>query len=197
MRTNSETNVAYLTLDLLRLIMIEELGIDADRVTIYNQKFIIPRKAGLFVYIEYRTPPKVISSRNQLVNVDTADANEEQDINMLEDITIGLYSRNLDAIQRKEEAIMALHSIYSQQLQELNGFKIFRNVNLIPINEIEGPARLYRFDLECRVQSWYSKTKVAEFYNAGEIEVRVNDGQPDIDVEFPIPVTDPTQSPFK
>jgi len=191
---NPNSTTAYLTLDLIRLILIEELGLDSDRVVIYNQKFRIPPKAGLFIYIEYKGSPKVISSRNLMVP--TIDgANEEQDSNMLEDISIGLYSRNLDALQRKEEAVMALHSIYSQQIQEANSFKIFRNVNIIPVNEVEGTARLYRFDLEVKVMSWYNKVKVAQFLDSHSVEVRVNDGQPDLDVVFVIPSKDPTVYP--
>lgn len=189
MKTNA------LTFDLLRLILIEEMSLDGDRVTIYNQKFNIPPKDGLFVYLEYRSLPKMIASRNKLIDDGLGGANEHQDSTMMEEIAIGLYSKNLDALQRKEEAIMALHSIYSQQVQEMNSFKIFRNVNLVPINEIEGATRLYRFDIECKVLSWYNKIKVGQFLNTNLVEVLVNDGQPDFDVEFAIPDTDPTVYP--
>lgn len=189
MKTNT------LTLDLIRLIIIEELVIDDDRVSIYNQKFNIPKNSGLFVYIEPKSPPKIISSRNRMLDDGLGGANENQDSNWVEEISIGLYSKNLEAIQRKEEAAMSLHSIYSQQLQETNSFKIFRNVSIIPINEIEGTARLYRFDIECRVQAWYNKVKVAQFLDSHRVEVRVNDGQPDLDVIFTIPDTDPTVYP--
>lgn len=195
MKTNADTGISYLTLDLIRLILINELGIDEDRVTIFNQKFTIPPKDSLFIYLEYRTPPQVISSRNQMI-VDPVDGPQEhQNSNWLENISIGLYSRNLDALQRKEEAAMALHSIYSQQLQETQNFKIFRNVNIVPINEIEGMARLYRFDIECRVISWYNKVKVAEFLSQNAVRVLVNDGEPPLDVEFVIQDTDPTAYP--
>ncbi len=194
MKLNTTTNVDYLTLDLIRLILIEELGIDEDRVTIYNQKFIIPRNSGLFIYIEYKSSPKQISSRDKMIVDSLGNANENQDSNWLEDISIGVYSKNLEALQRKEEVAMALHSIYSQQLQETQGFKIFRNVNIVPINEIEGAARLYRFDIECKVLSWYNKVKVAQFFDSHTVEVIVN-SPPDFDVEFVIPDTDPTKYP--
>ena len=191
MQINPETCQNYLTLDLIRLILLEELCIDPDRVVIYNQKFNLGKKNGLYIYLEYRVPPTIISSRNQM----DIFANENQDSNWMEEITVGIYSRNLDALQRKEEVAMALHSIYSQQLQEAQSFKIFRNVKIIPINEIEGPARLYRFDIECRVQAWYSKVKVAQFFDSFNVEVRVNDGQPDMLIDFTIPMTDPTKYP--
>jgi hypothetical protein len=98
-------------------------------------------------------------------------------------------------LQRKEESVMALHSIYAQQVQEANSFKIFRNIPIIPVNEVEGTARLYRFDLEVKVMSWYNKVKVAQFLDSHSVEVRVNDGQPDLDVKFVIPINDPTVYP--
>lgn len=188
-------NAKASVLDLLRLIMIEELGVKADRVSIYNQKFTIPPEDDLFIYIEYKNPPHALSSRNQLVDDGDGGANEVQDINNMEGIAIGLYSKNLDALNRKEEAAMALHSIYAQQLMEANGFKIFRNTMIVPINFEEGATRLYRFDIELKVQAWYNKVKTQQFLDGFETEVRVNDGQPDLDVVFVIPETDPTQYP--
>ena len=175
--------------------MIEEMGIDEDKVIIYNQKFVIPPTSGLYIYVERKGSQREISSRNKMIVDALGNANENQDSNWIEDICVGIYSRDLEAEQRKEEAAMALHSIFSQQMQELNSFKIFREVNIIPIGEIEGAARLYRFDLEFKVQAWYSKVKVAQFLNAWNVEVIVEDGDPLLDVEFVIPDTDPTVYP--
>ncbi len=199
MQINAKTKTAYLTLDLIRLILVEELGFDQeedeDRVMIYNQKFVIPKKTGMFIYLEPKGAPKIISSRNRMENDGLGNFNENQNSSWLEDICIGVYSQNLEAIQRKEEVAMALHSVYSQQLQEAQSFKVFRNVNIIPINEIEGPARLYRFDVECKVFAWYNKVKLAEFFDTLNVEVRVNDGVPDLVEDFVIPTTDPTKYP--
>lgn len=180
-----------LTLDLIRLIMLNELGIDSDRVVIYNQKFNLGKDQGLYLYIEYRVPPVIISSRNFM----DSNNNENQHSNWLEEITVGIYSRNIEALQRKEEVAMALHSIYSQQLQEQQSFKVFKNPRIIPVNEIEGPARLYRFDVECKVQSWYSKVKVAEFFDSFNVNIIAEGGSPLQEVDFVVPSTDPTKYP--
>lgn len=182
-------------LDLLRLIMIEELGIDADRVTIYNQKFNIPPKDTLFIYVEYKSTPHVISSRNRLIDDGLGGANEWQDSNAMEDVVVSLYSKNLDAFNRRFEAAGALHSVYAQQLMEANSFKIFKNTNVVPVPAPEGAALLYRFDIEVKVQAWYNKVKTQNPIQSNEVEVRVNDGQPDLDVVFVIPDTDPTLYP--
>lgn len=180
-----------LTLSFIRWILLKELSLDPSKIVIYNQKFILPKSTGMMIYIEPKSPPIIISSRNLM------DANniEHQDSNWLEEISIGIYSRDLDALQRKEEVAMALHSIYSQQVQEKNSFKIFRNPRIIPINEIEGAARLYRFDIECKVQAWYSITKVAEFFDSFNVSIWAEGGSPLMEVEFTIPENDPTVYP--
>lgn len=180
-----------LTLDLIRLILLNELCIESDRIVIYNQKFNLGKKYGMYIYIEYRVPPIIISSRNSM----DINNNENQNSNWLEEITIGVYSRNLEALQRKEEVAMSLHSIYSQQLQEAQSFKVFRNPRIIPINEIEGAARLYRFDIECKIQSWYNKVKVAQFFDSVNISVWAEGGSPIQEVDFVIPDTNPTVYP--
>ena len=182
-----------LTLQLIRCILIQELCIPGERVVLYNQKFIIPKTGEMRIYLETKLSPKAISNRNRFVG--TGYGEEQQDSNWMEEVCIGIYSVDLEALQRKEEVAMALHSIFSQQIQEKNSFKIFRNVNIIPVNEQEGTHRLYRFDIECRVQAWYSKTKVAEFFNSNEVQVYDEGGQPIIIVEFVIPDTNPTVYP--
>jgi hypothetical protein len=196
MRVNTETGENYLTLDLIRLILLNQLCLDPDRIIIYNQKFILPPSKGLQIYIEPKAPPTAISVRTKMEYDAYYDPSEHQDSNWLEEISVGIYSRDLSALRRKEEVAMSLHSVYSQQLQEAQSFKIFRNPRIIPINEIEGAARLYRFDIEFRVQAWYSVVKTIEFFNSLNVEVRVNDGQPDMVRDFAIPtpeyLTDPS-----
>lgn len=172
-------------LDLIRTILIEELNLPGNRVTIYNQKFIIPNTDGLFIYLENKGTRPVISSRNRMTSTQLG-AQEEQDLNVVENIVIGMYSRNLEALDRNEEAVMALHSIFSQQLQEKYSFKIFRNAPITAIEEFEGTARLYRFDIEVKMFFAYSKTKTAEFYDSHSVEVFVEDGNI-TEVEFVIP----------
>lgn len=190
MRVNIDTGENYLTLDLIRLILLNQLCIDSNRIIIYNQKFILPPTKGLRIYIEPKAPPQIISSRNKMEYDAYYNPSEHQDSNWLEEISVEIYSRDLSALQRKEEVAMALHSVYSQQLQEQQSFKIFKNPRIIPINEIEGAARLYRFDIEFRVQAWYNIIKVIEFFNSLNVQIRVNDGPPDMvrNVTIPTPV---------
>lgn len=195
MRINTETEENYLTLDLIRLILLNQLCIDSDKIQIYNQKFTLPPTKGLKIYIEPKAPPQVISSRNRMEYDVYYNPSEHQDSNWLEEISVGIYSRDLSALRRKEEVAMALHSVFSQQLQEQQSFKIYRNPRIIPINEIEGAARLYRFDIEFKVQAWYSIVKTIEFFNSINVQIRVNDGQPDMVRNVTIPTPEYLRDP--
>lgn len=168
-----------LTIDLIRSIIVRELTIDGERVNMYNQEFTIPTDDRLFIVIQYKASPIIVSSRNtqEIIN---GLYTEVQDINTIEDITIGLFSKNLEALQRKEEVIMALSSIYSRQIQEEYSFKISSNPAIQDLSFLEGPAMLTRVDIDIRVNAWYNKTKTAEYLESTLLYVSVNDGLPNM-----------------
>lgn len=183
-----------LTIDLVREIIKHELDIEDERINIYNQKWKIPPDDELFVVLEYRGTPKIISSRNYYSEVNDT---ESQDLNTQESIIIGLFSRNLEAIQRKEEAVMALYSIYSQQIQEANSFKIMRGASIEDLSDLEGAARLYRFDIPIIVFAWYHKTKASEYYDSFDAQVLVDEGEEEAEeINFDQPVESPTSYPI-
>ena len=86
---------------------------------------------------------------------------------------------------------MAFNSVYAQQIQEINSFKISRNIRIEDISFLEATARLYRFDLHLVVFAWYNKTKTTDFYDSFSARLLVNDGEPLIEVEFDQPLTNP------
>jgi len=153
-------------IQLLRQILIEEMDLDDDKVMLYNQKWSIPPTDDLFVVVEFKHA-KPFSSRNFM----DRNNNEVQEVNMQEFYTIGIFSRSTEALFRKHEVIMALSSIFSQQLQETNSFKISRINPIVDLSMLESTALNYRFDVDIVVFSWYEKTKVADYYNEffGEI----------------------------
>lgn len=181
-----------LSLDYIRDIIVEEMEMDPERVNIYNQKFLIPTDDSLFIVIEYKGAPQIISSRN-ILDTTLTEPIENQDLNLQEFINIGLFSRNLDAIRRKEEAVMALSSQYAQSIQEENSFKIFPNAHIEDLSYLEGAALLYRFDVALIVHAWYHKEKKNEYYDSFRVHLTVNDGLPNIEEDFDQPTEDPTE----
>jgi len=183
-----------LSIDYIRNIIIEEMELEEDRVYIYNQKFTIPKDDELFIVLEYNGAPKVISNRNYMDMTEEPPV-EVNDLNMQERIVVGVFSKNESALQRKEEVLMAIHSIYSQNVQEQYSFRIFRSSVIEDLSFLEASALLYRFDIPLIVNAWYKKTKEKTYYEVFQTQVTVNDGQPDMKSEVFDPREDPTDYP--
>ena len=84
-------------------------------------------------------------------------------------------SQNREALERKEEVLMAINSMYSQGIQEKNSFKIFRNPSIEDLSALEGAAMLKRYELSVVVFSWYSKVKLADYYEKFSAELNTED----------------------
>lgn len=177
----------YITsLDLLRDIIQQELSLKDSQIFMYGQPFILPTYDGLFVNMEFKYS-KVYSSRN--LNTPTVSAlTQEQNVNTQEFLTVQLFSRNWEAYRRKEEAGMALKSFYAQQLQEKYSFKLSVNPNILDLTGLESSAMLYRYDVPVVLLTAYQKIKPVQWFDTFNVAVDVNDGNPDIEVEFTQPV---------
>ena len=178
----NETNV----FEDLRQILIHGMSLEETRVNIFNQRISeeLLEKPGLFVYIEC-LPSRVISSRSKYwLDPISGEYKEVLDVNMLDPVLIGIFSRNLEALQRKDEVLMALNSHYAQQLQEAHSFKIFRNAPIQDMSVLEGAALLYRYDIPVQLFSWSQKITTVDYFNVFKGEVKVNDGLPIITKDF-------------
>lgn len=165
------------SLDLLRLILINQMSLEPDRVNIYDEKWKIPAFEDLFITLEYRNA-RCISNRNTYVSTG-GDPVEEQDVNMLENITVGVFSRDRSATQRKEEVLMAIMSMYAQSLQEAYAFKIARVGSIDDLSSLEGSAMLKRYDINLTVFTWYQKIISAKYISPPFL-VRITANDPGI-----------------
>lgn len=173
---------------MIRQILIHELEISEDRVMIFNQKWNIPTYDHMFLLLQCQ-PSQTLSSRNYTKeNSETGEFEEIQELNLKEHIIVSVFSRNMEAFERKEEVVAALYSIHSQQLQEKNSFKILnRNASIEDLTVLEGAAQLYRYDIPIILATWYQKKKKVDFYDQFPVQVNMNDGLPNIDVRFSQP----------
>ena len=176
------------SLDLLRDIVQQEMGLKDAQIWMYGQQNIIPDGPGLYVVIEYKYS-RVYSNRN-LTPVNDGVISEEQNLNTQEFLTVQLFSSNFEALRRKEEAAMALKSVYSQQIQEKYSFKLSVNPQILDLSSLEASKMLYRYDIPVVVLTAYQKTKSVEWFDSYRVAVDVNDGVPDMIVDF----TQPTES---
>lgn len=159
----------YTLLDFIRIIILNEIEIDEDRVNIFNEKFTLPTYEGLFIVIESKWM-KVIGNRNTAEDV-SGTMTEKQELITRENVAIGLFSRNREAEQIIPYVIMALNSVYSQQTQEKYSFKIYRNPTVENLSAVEGSAMLNRFEIGLMGIAWYEKTKSADYYDTFNAEI--------------------------
>ena len=146
------------------------MGIKQDHIAIYDNKWQLPPYEEMFITVEYRNS-KTIANRNIFDGSCTPPV-EYQELNMLEDIVVGVFSRNDEAQYRKEEVLMAIRSQYAQLMQEQYSFKIARAGNIQDLSVLEGAAMLKRYDIELMVYAWYEK-KVTPGYMTPPLALKV------------------------
>ncbi len=182
--------VPQTSMDLLRLILVNQLGLNAQDVNIYDEKWKIPPTENLFIVLEYRSG-ECIANRN-LFDATGGDPVEYQEINMLEQITVGVFSRDRSATQRKEEVLMAILSSYAQGIQEKYSFKIARVGNIADLSAVEGTAMLKRYDIDLSVYAWYSKNVTPGYIDNFTIQAIVDVGGTTMEQDITQETSDPT-----
>lgn len=143
-------------------ILQQELGLSDGQVMLGYGKWDIPPTPGLYVALVY-IGGKAIGSNNYFVG---ADNTEHQEIAMRHLIQIDILSFNADARARKEEILMALRSIYSQQQQDKYAFSIARIPSeFVDASTLEETKMLNRFTLTVAVAALHTKVKAAPYYD--------------------------------
>ena len=152
-------------LTLVQLIR-EELGLEAQQVVVYNQKWRIPPTGDLFIVIAFESSVPYAWSKNydpvgspdQLASVQT--------MNAAELYKLTLYCSNAASRIRKNEIILALSSDRSERLQELYQFKIANlSESFLDASAVEATARLNRYDISFRVLTSYEKRTPVPFFD--------------------------------
>lgn len=157
-------------------ILIHELEMKEDRVLIANQDFQIPNFDGLFISVGMIDCITIANNNYAIDNVTTGGIDEIQEVYLRENIAIDLFSKNVEARQRRWEVQAALKSIYAQQKQESEYFRIYRiPSSFVNSSEAEGGSRINRFTITIPCNTWYRKTKTADFYD--RFPARVDDEQ--------------------
>ena len=154
-------------------ILKSEMSLANERVVVYNQKWTLPNDSDIFISLGLGTS-KVFANRNSTEDRE-AGFYEVQEINVRESIVIDILSKDSTARERKEEILLALRSVFSQQQQEINSLKI-ANIpdSFNDISVVEAAARLNRYNITIGVLSWRKKEKVVEYYDSYEYEVETN-----------------------
>lgn len=155
-------------------ILISEMELDADRVLIYNNKWILPNDLDIFISLRNGSL-KTISNRTTEDDRGVSGFFEVQSISIQEDIIVDIFSGDSTARTRKEEVIMALKSNFSQQKQELYSIKIVQMPNsFIDLSNVETSRRLNRYNITVPIFSWRTKEKTIDYFDTYDYEILTN-----------------------
>lgn len=163
------------TIDLIRNIIMVDMPFPTERIFLYNEDYVLPPDNGLWIIVAY-AGSKPYSNRSSTFTDENGNFMERQNVNTQEQIVINLMSFDLEALERKEEVLQALASLYSQNVQSQESFKIAPIMPIADRSEIEGGKINYRFDIMLTVLTWYEKIKSADYYDGIITKVTVADG---------------------
>lgn len=188
-----DTLAEQIIVDIIR----REMNMPQNAVWVRDQNRKIPNDDGLYI-VAGLTDATALSSNTYMIQTEQDQQVEVNQVQMLENLQVDILSRSNQALLRHWEVMAALHSIYAQQQQENNYFKICRLPrNFINASSAEGGSQLNRFSLSFACFVWYRKEKVlnsgdGQYYN--EFGTRVDDALTiDTDdgiFEFNIPTED-------
>lgn len=143
-------------------ILKSELSLEDGQIMLANQLWDVPPTQGLYIALSYISS-KAIGSNNYY---DSDLDQEVQEITMHHLIQIDALSADSSARTRKEEILMALRSMYSEEQQGLNRLQIARIAgDFINASDLEATVRLQRFITTIAVTALSRKVKGATFYD--------------------------------
>lgn len=151
-----------------------EMELCSERILIYNQKWNLPNKFDIFISLGILTS-KPFANRTVYEDRDEQGFYEVQSLNLMETISVDIFSYNNTARTRKEEVIMAMSSTFSQQKQSEHSFKIgLIPTNFTNVSSVEASKSLNRYNISIPVLSWRKKEKKVEYFDSYEYGILTN-----------------------
>lgn len=147
-------------------IIQKEMGLADGRVYLWDQKILQPTDSGIYIAVSIPTL-RPFSNNLKPVCDDEGDPLEAQQYsNWQARVDLDIISRGAAARDRKEELLMAIASIYSQQQQEANSFFIAPlSTGFINLSETDGAAIPYRYKISVNMLYAAFKTKDVDYFD--------------------------------
>lgn len=152
------------TLTLMCDIIKEHMLLDCNQIWIYNQKRNIPTDSRLYIVLEYGGG--VPYSSNKYYSDLGGIRKEVHCQKIQETIRINMLSADTEAIDRVGEAIGALSSDYSENLQAQFGLAISpKPATVTDASAAEVTRQLFRTVIEVKVLRAYKQEKNVSYYD--------------------------------
>lgn len=152
------------TINLIVGLIRSYMGLTAEQVVVYNQKWKIPADGRIYVTVGYLAQKPFAPARTY---EDTATGLKEVvTVNSQETFSINIYSRSEDAVTKKDEIVMAFGSTAAQQLCEANSIKLASlPVGMIDLSSRDGTAILNRFAVTITALVARSQERIVAYYD--------------------------------
>lgn len=146
----------------LATILKSEMGIEDGQIMLGLENWEIPKTRGLYIALFYG-PDKTVGQTNEF---DPVSNTEIQSAAMLHEIVLEVMSFNEEARVRKQEVILALNSIFSQNTVDANGMQINSlPQSFLPVPTLEETKQLNKFRISFCMNALYQKVKPADYYD--------------------------------
>ena len=145
-------------------IIQHEMGLPPGRVYLWDQKINQPTDSDLYVAVSM----PICKPFANVIGPDSTGSNSDQFVSMQATLDIDIISRGPAARDQKEQVLLALNSVYSQQQQEANSFLIGRlppGSRFINLSSIDGAAIPYRYKISMNMQYAVSRTKAVSYFD--------------------------------
>lgn len=153
------------TIKIIGDILKQQMDLTDEQIMLAYSKYDIPETPGIYIALSY-VSGKAIANNNVALPNTNVGMIEYQSITVHEIIQIDALSFDSSARVRKEEILMALRSIFSEQQQEKYNFQIARlGGEFINASSLEVTKYLNRFTTNIAVTSVRNMTKVPEYFD--------------------------------
>lgn len=153
-----------------------EMQLADGRVYIFDQKINQPSDYDLYIAISVPIC-RPFGNTNKMISTDSG-LMQFQYVNMQAMLDIDIISRGPAALERKEEVILALNSIYAEQQMEANSFYIAKlppNSKFINLSDVDGAAIPFRFKISTMMQYAVSKSQPVSYFDTfSPVELTTN-----------------------
>ena len=153
-------------------IITTELGIDPTRVVVSEDNYQAPTDDNLYIIIAPGNS-KIIGSKKKF----NPDTNKEiKSVVVSQQYNVELVSKNREALNSKEEVIMAITSDYATRQAELNNFQLYRNGDMLNLSSVEGSSSLRRWRIPLIMTYLIEKRETTIYYDKYRETEEVIDG---------------------
>ena len=146
-----------------------EMGLDQNHIWIRAQNRKIPTNADELFVVVSAVDFKPISSKSYY---DSTKDTERQVIYGRALVQVDIFSRSIEARNRRFEVSMALNSFYSQEIQNRYQFRIFEiSPSILNTSDLEGGSDINRFTLRFYAMCSEVKEKTTAYYDTFNAEI--------------------------